>query len=252
MLVNNRWSLVPTVRVHRPNSISRALAIGAHPDDVELGCGGLIALLARAGVHIEILVVTDGAANGRSSAVRYEEARVAARVLGVSGIRFGAVPDGRAARSPELTGVVEQHVFSVCPDVVLSHSINVEEHDDHAAIAKAVNAVCLKRDVPILGFEGPTYVPTTTFSPTLFIDIQDVWDVKQHSILSHGSELNRGSISLALAHRRAQYRALECCPELKLAEAFDGIKSIGSDRKTKSLMIDRAFCWHDAARNRGP
>ena len=79
------------------------LALGAHPDDAEIGCGGTLALHADAGDRVTIACVTDGEAGGmgvppvKLARIRREEAAAAAVVLGVEEIRFLGFPDGRLA-----------------------------------------------------------------------------------------------------------------------------------------------------------
>jgi LmbE family N-acetylglucosaminyl deacetylase len=64
------------------------LAIGAHPDDIEFGCGGTLIKYARKGAHLEILVMTDGSRGGRAR-VRRREQGEAADILGVSRVHWG-------------------------------------------------------------------------------------------------------------------------------------------------------------------
>jgi LmbE family N-acetylglucosaminyl deacetylase len=168
---------------------ARVLAIGAHPDDIELGCGGVLALLARARVHLEALVVTDGAGNGRSSAVRYAESRDAARLLGVSRVKFGRIRDGQAGESSDLAQALEPYIRAARPTLVLTHATTVQEHSDHYAVAAATTVACRAHHVPVLGYEGPTYRLAASFLPTMFVDIQDVWAVKRKAILAHRSEV---------------------------------------------------------------
>ena len=75
------------------------LAIGSHPDDVELGCGGTLALLARRGLKFGILHLTRGEAGTRGTAEeRHGEAEEAARILGASALEFMDCGDGQLRR----------------------------------------------------------------------------------------------------------------------------------------------------------
>jgi len=198
----------------------RVLAVGAHPDDIELGCGGILALLAQKRIHVAALVVTDGAGNGRQPAVRYAESQRAARMLGVSELRFGHVRDGRAAEESRLVHVLDRCIRVSRPTFVLTHAITLHEHNDHTAVAAATRTACTKFGIPMLGYEGPTYPLAGDFVPTVFVDIGAVWPTKRRAILAHVSEVRRGSISLDHARCRAQHRAAQAGWDSALAEAL--------------------------------
>jgi LmbE family N-acetylglucosaminyl deacetylase len=119
----------------------RALAVGAHPDDVEFGCGGTLAKWAAAGCEIHHLVLTDGSKGSWDPlqdpaslvALRQEEQREAARLLGGGDVGFLGFPDGELR-----DGIREQ--WEVCrwirltrPDVVLGHDPwrRYRLHPDH-------------------------------------------------------------------------------------------------------------------------
>lgn len=119
-----------------------ALAIGAHPDDVEFGCGGTLAKWAAAGCTVHHLVLTDGskgtwdpAADTRALVERRrDEQRRAARCLGATGeVVFSSNVDGELAESPELVGEIARHIRRLRPDVVLGHDPwkRYRLHPDH-------------------------------------------------------------------------------------------------------------------------
>src|SRR2546426_8080471 len=68
------------------------LAIGAHPDDVEFGCGGTLVKYAGKGAHIDLLVMTDGSRGG-AARIRRAEQLLAARALGVRRVHWGGYRD---------------------------------------------------------------------------------------------------------------------------------------------------------------
>src|SRR3989440_11224943 len=85
---------------------ARALAIGAHPDDVEFGCGATLAKWAEAGAEVRLLVLTDGSKGtwdptadlGALVATRRREQVASAALLGLAGVGFLGRPAGRARR----------------------------------------------------------------------------------------------------------------------------------------------------------
>jgi LmbE family N-acetylglucosaminyl deacetylase len=119
-----------------------ALAIGAHPDDVEFGCGGTLAKWAAAGCVVHHLVLTDGskgtwdphADTTALVALRQEEQRAAAKALGATGdvVFLGAV-DGELSSGLADRGEVARVIRLLQPEVVLGHDPwkRYRLHPDH-------------------------------------------------------------------------------------------------------------------------
>jgi len=121
-----------------------ALAIGAHPDDVEFGCGGTLAKWAAAGCVVHHLVCTDGskgtwdpsADTAALVATRQDEQRAAAKALGATGtVTFLGEVDGELEVTLALRGAVAEVIRRVQPDVVLGHDPwkRYRLHPDHRA-----------------------------------------------------------------------------------------------------------------------
>lgn len=121
---------------------SVAVAIGAHPDDVEFGCGGTLAKWAAAGCTIHHVVLTDGSkgtwdVDADTTALvarRRDEQREAARRLGSRGeVVFLDQIDGELAESPALVSEIARHIRRLRPDVVLGHDPwkRYRLHPDH-------------------------------------------------------------------------------------------------------------------------
>lgn len=119
-----------------------ALAVGAHPDDVEFGCGATLAKWAAAGCAIHHLVCTDGSKGSwdpaedkaRLVAVRQEEQRSASRALGGKGdVVFLGWPDGELASGTRQRSQVAYWIRRLRPDVVLGHDPwrRYRLHPDH-------------------------------------------------------------------------------------------------------------------------
>lgn len=118
-----------------------ALAIGAHPDDIEFGCGATLAKWAAKGASIHLLVLTDGSKGTWDEsddlaalvALRQVEARAAAAALGSGSVHFLGLVDGELeSGAPERAKVVEV-LRHVRPDVVLGHDPwkRYRLHPDH-------------------------------------------------------------------------------------------------------------------------
>jgi len=135
----------------------RALAIGAHPDDIDFGCGGTLAKWAAAGCEITELVLTDGSKGSwdpkadRDSlvALRQEEQRAAASALGARDVVFLDHVDGELASGLTERAEVCRVIREVRPDVVLGHDPwkRYRLHPDHRhAGFLAVEGIVAARD----------------------------------------------------------------------------------------------------------
>jgi LmbE family N-acetylglucosaminyl deacetylase len=131
--------------------ISRVLVVVAHPDDVDFGVAGSVAIWTDAGLDVTYLVVTDGDAGGsdRSIAraemaqIRRDEQRAAASVVGVHDVCFLGYPDGAVVASSELRRDISRVVRAVRPDRVVCQSPERNwdtlgaSHPDHIAAGEA-------------------------------------------------------------------------------------------------------------------
>jgi LmbE family N-acetylglucosaminyl deacetylase len=122
------------------------LAIGAHPDDIEIGAGGLLLTLAPETLCYLVLSGTPE---------RHEEARKAAARLGASAVRLHDLPEGRfPAAWREVKDIVETKFPGPPPDLILA-PVPGDAHQDHRVIAEIVPTVF--RDQLILGYEIPKW-----------------------------------------------------------------------------------------------
>lgn len=127
------------------------LCLGAHPDDIEIGCGATLLMLAERGAHVRSVVLT-------GSEVRHEEASEAGRRFGsgAGGLRLEQLPDGRL---PAHWGSVKQLLEDVAtdgpvPGVVFTSSVG-DAHQDHRLLAEL--APTIWRDSLILQYEIPKW-----------------------------------------------------------------------------------------------
>ncbi|MGZ8762366.1 MAG: PIG-L deacetylase family protein [Acidimicrobiia bacterium] len=119
----------------------RALAIGAHPDDIEFGCGGTLAKWARSGTVVHLLVLTDGSKGSWDAgadladlvATRQSEQRDAARALGAVDVHFLGPVDGELVANEVQRAEVCRIIRRVRPDAVLGHDPwkRYRLHPDH-------------------------------------------------------------------------------------------------------------------------
>ena len=110
------------------------LAIGAHPDDIEFGCGGTLVKYSGKGARIDLLVMTDGGRGGRPRQRRLEQ-REAAHVLGARRIHWGGYADTLLPAIQRLIDRIEQVIRTLRPDFIF---VNYPEdtHQDHRQVAR--------------------------------------------------------------------------------------------------------------------
>jgi LmbE family N-acetylglucosaminyl deacetylase len=171
------------------------LAIGAHFDDVELGCGGALAKRAGAGDSVYVYVATvSGFADAYNQSVRSSErarseAQRAMEILGVKQMLCGNFKTLEVefvdALNVEILRIVEEKRI----ELVFSHWPG-DIHHDHQAVAKASVHSC--RHVPRqLLYRSNWYHSTNEFHGHFYVDISATWEVKRRAIEAHVSELNR-------------------------------------------------------------
>ena len=119
------------------------LAFGAHPDDIEFGCGGVIAQETRAGRKVHFVICSRGEAGSHGSSVqRVREAKKSAGILGAT-VEFVEL-DGdahleiRAAHAIKLAGVIRR----LRPAIVLAPSLAENQHADHWRLGQLVRDAC--------------------------------------------------------------------------------------------------------------
>ncbi len=118
------------------------LAIGAHPDDVELGCGGTVAKLISEGKTVAIVDLTQGELGTRgTNFTRAEEAANSAKILGISARENLKMKDGFLTNSEEHQMQIVKIIRKYQPEIVLANAID-DRHPDHAKAAKLVSDAC--------------------------------------------------------------------------------------------------------------
>ena len=196
------------------------LAIGAHPDDIEYGCGGTLLRYARRGHGVYLYVATKGGLGGNAH-VRWGEQEAAAARIGARDVFFGGYSDGGVPANRTLIDSIEGVIQRVQPDVIFVHYRD-DTHQDHRALAEAT--VTATRYVHnVLFYEVPT---TQNFSPHIYVDIQETLEDKIELLRSHASQVTKTNIAdmtiVDLARSTANFRGIE--GRVKYAEAFDSLR----------------------------
>ncbi|MEJ2086500.1 MAG: bacillithiol biosynthesis deacetylase BshB1 [Acidobacteriota bacterium] len=172
------------------------LAVGAHPDDVELGCGGTVALLARRGLAVGILHLTRGEAGTRGTIEeRRAEAEKAASILGAGTVEFLDFGDGGlrtgTAEEDELITVIRR----LRPEMILAPA-PADRHPDHGRAYHLITDCCYYAGLAKRG-SGKAYRPAALFSymqhdpfePNFVIDVGSTWELKMEALKVYRSQL---------------------------------------------------------------
>jgi LmbE family N-acetylglucosaminyl deacetylase len=194
----------------------RILAIGAHPDDIEFGCGGTLIKYARQGHESFLLVMTDGSGGG-DGALRQREQEASVRILRASRLFWGGYPDTALPLDRSLIQRVERVIQDLRPDFILVHSPD-DTHQDHRHLATCtVTATRYTRNV--LFYECPT---SQDFSPSVFVDIDSVLEDKIASLQAHASQVSKTRIEglsiVDVARSSAHFRGIQ--GRVRNAEGF--------------------------------
>ncbi|WP_194894036.1 PIG-L deacetylase family protein [Catenulispora pinisilvae] len=192
----------------------KVLAVGAHPDDVELGCGAALLAHRARGDDVGLLVLTGGEHGPQGQSSRVSEQEIAASILGAElfwgGFEDGAVPEGRAA-----VAAVEEAIRATGADVVYTHSPR-DSHQDHRSAAVATLAA--GRHVSrILMYETPS---SLGFAPTVFVDAAEHLTGKLKALRAHVSQvLQNQMVDLDAVAAQARFRGFQA--RLRHAEGFE-------------------------------
>lgn len=188
------------------NKAGTILALGAHPDDIELGCGASLAKLAAAGRHVCAMIMTRGSQGAEDDAVRSEETERALRAPGVSEVIQHDLPDTQLHEHLNaLIETISSEVERLSPVRVYT-MFDGDRHQDHRAVYQASAVAC--RQVPeILGYETPSSYPN--FLPTVFEPIGEFLDQKVAAIGAHRSQEARLYMQEEKVRAAAHFRGVQ-------------------------------------------
>lgn len=195
----------------------KILALGAHPDDIELSMFGTLAACAARGDDLVLVIATDGARGGRIDPAvlretRKSEANRAAAMLGATP-RFLEFPDGELVADAALIGALKAVISQTEPDLIITHARN-DYHGDHRALSDAVR-VAASFSAPVLHADNLLGVG---LEPTHYVEITAHLETKLAAIRAHVSQ---DPERLAVEARRLNaFRAAQAGHPDAYAEAF--------------------------------
>ena len=235
------------------SSALAVLAIGAHPDDIELLCGGTLAIYAKLGARVFMYHATDGSKGGLTKSVaeiaadRVHEAEKAAKVIGATSFG-GDFKDGEVETSFANRLVFVDVIRRCKPDIVFTHASN-DYHTDHVNVSRMVFEAMYQVGIPHLQTKHPALdrlprlisfdtVAGIGFEPQEFVDISSVIDLKKRMMEAHESQVafvraHHGVDFIEMIEVCARYRGFQC--NVRYAEAF--AENVGWPRGSASRIL---------------
>jgi LmbE family N-acetylglucosaminyl deacetylase len=194
---------------------SNVLVVGAHPDDIEMGCGGSITKHLELGDEVFILIMTNGE-NGDHHYNR-EECLNSLRTLGLheDKIIFGNFPDGNLKDNNLTVSFIEKYIDRLKINKVYTHSPE-DRHQDHRNCSNAVSSAARKIS-EILLFQGPS--TRVNFEPHYFVQLSEEQLGRKINALScYQSQIRKGIVNLNHIKSVAGANGVNC--NAGYAEAF--------------------------------
>ena len=208
------------------------LAIGAHPDDVELICGGTLILARMLGRRTGILDLSAGELGSRGTPeIRAKEADRAAKVMGVSVRENLGLPDGGIVNTPETRARVALIIRRLKPGIVITHSMH-GRHPDHPVVAQLARDACFVAGLRKVAPEATVFRPRKILhalsfredyqKPTFVVDITDAFEQKLQAVAAYASQFgdavqagevypNGEPLADLMRHHAAHYGSLIRC-----------------------------------------
>lgn len=227
--VSQALELAKEASARRRRQQKRVLAIGAHPDDVEIGCGGALAAHFDNYDVLHILTLSGGAAGGDTN-TRRVEARKAAAMVGAK-LTLQNLPDTAIDTSAKTISIIEAAIRELHATHVYTHS-NEDTHQDHRATHAA--SLVAARGVPnVYCYQSPS--ATVDFKPHRFVDISRHIDRKIDLIGAYKSQVDRmeslqPDVILSTARYWGRFAGYVLAEPLQIVRQRDSTSSSGRPR----------------------
>lgn len=182
----------------------RILAVGAHPDDIELLCAGTLVRFLQLGSTVNLAIACRGDRGGSHDPAwgmrREDEARAAAEILGAP-VEFLRIGDADVRDTPAVREQFIGVLRRARPDLVITHAPN-DYHDDHVRVSDIVCKCCwfaasvghVGNEPPLASAPAVVYMDTVAaigFEPTHLVDISNSLEIKRRMLACHVSQTTR-------------------------------------------------------------
>ena len=226
------------------------LVMTVHPDDAELGAGGVIAKYVAEGKMVGIIDLTQGELGTRGTAeTRAQEAAEAARILGVAVRENLKLRDGFFQNDESNQLEVVKAIRKYQPEIVITNALD-DRHPDHGRASKLVNdsifiAGLRRVETSLDGINQEAFRPRLQLqliqdkyiTPDILVDITDYWDIKERSVLAYTTQFNVQADDAEpqtyisnpdfMASTRARAHELGRSIQVKYAEGFTARRLLG-------------------------
>ena len=211
-------------------SFDSFLFVGPHPDDIELGCGGTVALLTKLGKKVTFIIATNGCVGSIDPAltsqqiveIRQKEALASAALLGVTDVRFLPYDDGGDYDQKAMKKDIVAAILDVKPQVVVcpDHTVPTEWHPDHLNVGRiateAVFVASWDKLTARFGLDGSVSNVALayyyTHKPNAYVGVTKTYKLREQALTLHVSQFDNATLN-----RNNKY--------LKLREIRFGLRS---------------------------
>lgn len=218
----------------------KILAIGCHPDDLEIGCGGTLARYAKQGHEVTMCHVANGDKGhvvimpGELRSIRTKEAEDSGRHIGAKRVINIDIPDLEVnSNNQDNVDKIIDLIRDTKPDLIITHSPE-DYMKDHKEVSKLVFDASFSSSVPHKITNNPCYAPIVpiyymdnlagvNFLPTEYVDITETIEIKIQALDFHQSQIkwlmeHDGIDFLDFVRTCSKFRGLQC--GVAYAEAF--------------------------------
>jgi LmbE family N-acetylglucosaminyl deacetylase len=223
----------------------RVLAVGAHPDDLEILCGGTLARFVAEGHHVIMAHACWGdkghgeIPHEQVAGIRDQEARAAAQVIGAEPVVLG-FPDCELYVNEQSTVRFVDMIRVAKPDLIITHHPN-DYHSDHNAVTKLVLDASFSATLPYYVTDEPPHpiappiffmetLVGLNFTPDEYVDISTTIEIKKQAMSKHVSQItwikeHHATDILDMIETTARFRGWQC--GVPYAEGFQSMREWG-------------------------
>ena len=204
--------LKKAVPVPKLTDFDSFLFVGPHPDDIELACGGTVALLTKLGKKVTFVIATNGCVGSLDPSltseqiveIRQKEALASAELLGVTDVRFLPYDDGGDYDEKAMKKDIVAAILDVKPQVVLcpDHTVFTEWHPDHLNVGRiATEAVFvaswdkLTARIGLTGSVGKVVIAYYyTHKPNGYVGVTSTYKLREQALRLHVSQFDEATL----------------------------------------------------------